>query len=287
MSVVQRVWDTIDAGFVTWTTHAPDLDGVAYPGSGVFGANTSDYTVVSDTRRQSVGVATGLDVKRSPVGLWLFDGDKTDSSGNGLDLVVDTGTEQYGPAAADGKKALYCDGSTILYRSVNDASLELLADVTYMAMVKPTIVHSPAGVVCSFRAGGETEAANAIGPEIVLDSNNTLSVFWEYGAGVNETFIWTDVVVPPYQWSHIAVVRDDSAQTVTAYLNGYQVSSPWNYTNSPTGGTIAQLGVGGSWDVNSNFFSGYISSLAIVPAALTSSQVFEDALLTLPPARRL
>ena len=42
-----RVFDAIDADLVEWNSQPdPDPTGATYPGSGVFGVNTSDYTVV-------------------------------------------------------------------------------------------------------------------------------------------------------------------------------------------------------------------------------------------------
>jgi hypothetical protein len=42
-----RVFDAIDADFVEWdTAPAPDPTGIQYTGSGTFGIDTSDYTVL-------------------------------------------------------------------------------------------------------------------------------------------------------------------------------------------------------------------------------------------------
>lgn len=44
MSYINRVEDSVAGALVTWTTDAPDTTGVSYPGPGVFGVDTSDYT---------------------------------------------------------------------------------------------------------------------------------------------------------------------------------------------------------------------------------------------------
>lgn len=44
-TVVNRVWDTVAAGFVRWVTSAIDSAGAFYPGPGTFGVDTSDYVV--------------------------------------------------------------------------------------------------------------------------------------------------------------------------------------------------------------------------------------------------
>jgi hypothetical protein len=42
---VNRVYDTVAGGFVTWVSATPDIAGLSYPGPGVWGVNTSDYCV--------------------------------------------------------------------------------------------------------------------------------------------------------------------------------------------------------------------------------------------------
>jgi len=46
------VWDTVASAYVTWLTYSIDSGGQRYPGPGVFGVNTSDYSVqtISYTR---------------------------------------------------------------------------------------------------------------------------------------------------------------------------------------------------------------------------------------------
>lgn len=44
-TVVNRVWDTVAAGFVRWVTDNIDSSGTQYPGPGTFGVHTSDYMV--------------------------------------------------------------------------------------------------------------------------------------------------------------------------------------------------------------------------------------------------
>lgn len=46
---LNRVWDTVAGGFVSWRSLAPDTTGERYPGPGVFGVSTSDYVVERTT----------------------------------------------------------------------------------------------------------------------------------------------------------------------------------------------------------------------------------------------
>lgn len=45
MLVTNRVWYTPGGYEVRWQTATPDTGGVSYPGPGVFGIDTTNYTV--------------------------------------------------------------------------------------------------------------------------------------------------------------------------------------------------------------------------------------------------
>lgn len=47
--VLQRVFDTVDGGFVSWETEGSDTAGTYYPGAGTWGVHTSNYTILSVT----------------------------------------------------------------------------------------------------------------------------------------------------------------------------------------------------------------------------------------------
>lgn len=40
---INRVYDTIKGDFVLWTTFGPDIEGVNYPGPGIFQTQTNNY----------------------------------------------------------------------------------------------------------------------------------------------------------------------------------------------------------------------------------------------------
>jgi hypothetical protein len=46
-SYVNKVWDTVAGDWVRWQTEFEDVNGVQYPGPGLFGVNTSMYRVES------------------------------------------------------------------------------------------------------------------------------------------------------------------------------------------------------------------------------------------------
>lgn len=282
MSVLNRAWDPVD-GLVTWKTLVPDVDGAEYPGTTAF-SGTSDYCVMRDTRVAGPVEAQPLNREHSPSALWLLNRSLLDSSGAGLTMSVDTGEALYGPGPAPGTRALVLDGASIMARASHDASLLILGDVTLEALIYPFDRGAGFRDVMEFAGGPVDDEPNNSAWQMGLNgtSNNP---WWahEYGAGNNETHIWTDVTIPPHRWTHLTMVRDDTAKSLTPYVNGYQASAPINYTNSATGATTSRASIGGFWPANIQFFYGMVASAKVVPAALTAAQVLAEARLCVPP----
>lgn len=46
-TTVQKVWDTVAGDWVLWATEGIDFNGGSYPGPGVWGAQTSDFRVLT------------------------------------------------------------------------------------------------------------------------------------------------------------------------------------------------------------------------------------------------
>jgi hypothetical protein len=46
---INKAWDTAKGGWVFWSTEFEDVDGLQYPGPGIFGVHTSRYRVESIT----------------------------------------------------------------------------------------------------------------------------------------------------------------------------------------------------------------------------------------------
>lgn len=288
MSTLNRVWDPTAGALVTWRTQSPDAIGAEYPGPDAF-ANTSDFTVVRDTQQASPLDAEPLDLRHAPEGLWWLDGDRTDKSGNGITLAVGHGIEQYGPGPVPGRRAAYFNATTIFDRASHDAPLLLLGDATFEALVYP-ISYPTFQIIFGFE---ETEIGS-------LEANNTAYVWYlnstgnpgythHNGARNLNNFEWTSTVIPLFAWTHLAMVRDDTAKTVTLYINGYADATVYTYTNSPTGGTNSKLEIGGdsfSSGSPSVMWDGFISTPKISPAILTAAQVLANARIALPPGMR-
>ena len=221
-----------------------------------------------------------LDTTHDPVGLWLLDGDITDSSGNGLDLTA-KGTASY-YIKAGGREWYVLDGDQGLEDDSQAAALEITGSMTvqFTAM----IMHSPlsAEYIVSHATTGETEDTNilyAVAP--ATNAGNTWTWVHEYSAGANENKSLSTTGVPNIdkilgQWHHWAFVRDVTANTITMYMDGAEmVSTP--YTNEASGGTSGKFSIGryagGSFEVTRMA----IGNVKIVDSALTAAQLRTEA----------
>jgi hypothetical protein len=133
----------------------------------------------------------------------------------------------------------------------------------------------------------DTDPANNSAWYIGLESNNELRWLHEYGSGNNAIQIYDDAICPAGLWTHFAFVRDDSASTVTLYVNGHAVPTVYNYgANSATGGSAARLSFGGFWQSDVDFFRGHLAALKVIPSTITAAQALAEAQLVLPPQVR-
>ena len=124
------------------------------------------------------------DLTYAPVALWQFNGDLTDSSGNGLTLSVEAGTLWYADLAR-GVKGIYFDGSTRLTRGVWDSVLAISGDLTIEMIVRFQSLSASDSYLASFGASGETFGVNALYEFILLANRAGIMLLAENGAGSN------------------------------------------------------------------------------------------------------
>ena len=277
MNTINRVWDTVAAGFVFWVTGEPDPTGAAYPGPGTFGAQTSDYCVLRDGQQQPPLEGRLHDRNPTPVFLAQLNGNRDATVGG--NLTIGTGTEQYGRGHTSITRAAFFDGATD-FRSATPAAA-LTGDVSYEMIVQPSVYQTVAAILFAYQTSGETEPTNALWSIALEGGTNRLLYIHEYGPGNNELSFFEEVLEPG-AWYHLAVTRDATANDVIVYVNGRAVGT-FNYTNDATGGGSASVRIGG---VTPNFFEGYLSTCKVVAGVLTPAQVMRNAKLTLPIAVR-
>lgn len=211
----------------------------------------------------------GHDLRRNPVGLWQFGhGSLADSSDNGFDLTVETGTERYAYLTPTLGGFLF-DGSTSLWYDVSESKLRITGDMTFQCLwVMHAVVNNAA--LISHEASGELEAQNSL----YLFGTQTYPAwqfFTESGAGVNSSHTGTFGHWVIGQLTHITVTR--TSNVVRLYLNGRQHGTASSALTTPTGGSDGRLRIGSSLTTR---VSGVMASAALIDSALSSDEIVSD-----------
>jgi len=203
-----------------------------------------------------------LDTTYSPVGLWLFDNNLNDSSGNGFNLSLAS------PAYATTKDGILGIYSGTRCTRGHETALTITGAMTVECIA--TIRGSIDFVLVSYIATGETEATNAL-YQIVYVANGSIQIFWERGAGSDVSIISPTGVIPNSCPHHLVITRSgDATSSVNFYVNGVNKGSGSGLL--PTGGSSSTLWVMGSAAASAP--AGIIlSTLKILDIELTPDQV--------------
>lgn len=242
----------------------------------------------------SFGGATGLigirdpkalDTTYNPVGLWLFNGNLTDSGSSGENLTVDNGTIQYSSSHEHGKQAIRFRDNQLRVRGGTPASSPLIVvgDITVQAvfMMDTTVGIDTFGtnILAFGSAGGSgAEVNNDLYSLAVADVTGEMvpKWTWEYGAGNRETMQPVGYNLSLGQWYHMVGVRETEGGglcTGRLYINGQLVLETPNL-NEATGGGSSRLYLGR--DPNNaglGWLGGMCSSAKVVNRALTSREI--------------
>lgn len=214
------------------------------------------------------------DTTHSPVGLWQFDGDLSDDSGNSLDLSVASGTAVY--TSIGGIRFFYFDGSTYLSR-VAAAGLQITGALTIEAIVcmRRGADDATNEYILSCGDNGETEITNTLYSVRTGNSTAEIQVFHEYGAGTNALHAFDNATIPDSAPCHLAVTRASNGTTYKLYIDGVLLDTE-EATSAPTGGGDAFLTVGAQ-ETGTSLAKMHIASLKIINSELTAAQVLAEA----------
>ena len=168
---------------------------------------------------------------------------------------------------------LQLDGTNDYVEMGRGASNELAitGNVTVEAWVNLADFKSQQNIIAQFAGPSENVADNIL-YGLRIDGNGDLVYFHEYAGAANEVLTF-DANLTTGTWAHVAVVRDVSGNTVTAYVNGNAQS----YTNDPTSGGSSTLTVGEDNSSSSGIYTkGAIDDLRIWNTARTADQVKDN-----------
>lgn len=274
MTVLMRALN-LSGSFITWTSSVADYEGTYAPES----IQSNSAIIVADTGGTTPTPIQKLGLEYSPAGLWLFDGNLNDSSGNGLNL---TGSPSYTTVERD-KQIGAIFGTTPWTRPSRDAALSIMGALTIEAVVTLAFSSSTTMTICSIGNTGETEADNSayyamIGSSMLGPSNQKMTLLWESDAGVNRSVTSATEVVPVGIPCHLVWTRSaDAMAVVNMYVNGVNVHN--GSAVAATGGTAATclLRVGSTSAISDLLGRGSVlTSLKIIAAELTPAQVVAE-----------
>jgi hypothetical protein len=210
------------------------------------------------------------------VGLWNFQDNLNDSSGNGFNL---SGTP-FAYTAQDnffGKGVVCRGGLDYFTRSSRDALLAIIDGITIEGIILINTYDSRIGSpICSLgKSVDETEAGNIC--YYVYLKDNVLNFQWEYGAGINADTV-NSTACPINMPFYFTITRDNnSVASVNFYINAQKTG--FGSDNKATGGTDSQckLLVGSNINASHTIPMGsIIYSLKIIPSELTHNQIKEE-----------
>lgn len=203
--------------------------------------------------------------------LYDFEGDFTDSSGNGIDLTLQGGgaslftTEQ-------GLQMGRIAGSGVYLQSATAAALQLTGAMSvWMICFYPTVPNAGGTILCSYRsinAFPQDLAHNRLYELQVLDDTGRLRYNCERDAGTDHVAVFSTAIIPQ-EMMFISWSRDGSGDT-TFFVNGVQYgpvsTSP---SGLPNGGTSTdnRLVVGSDPDFGTTDI--FVGGLAIADALHT------------------
>lgn len=199
-------------------------------------------------------------------GLWHFEGNADDTSGNGNNGTVNGATLVTGKV---GSQAYQFDGSNDYITAPSASSLQIAGDISISAWIKVDS-YSQYESIIQYSNSGESEANNHLYNVTWANAGGDIRLFWEYGGGSN---VITDfnTNLNTGQWYHIVVVRDASEKQARLYVDGTLFDSK-TYSNNPTGGTTSQLWIGTDGG-SGGYFDGTIDEVAIWSRAISDSEV--------------
>jgi len=195
------------------------------------------------------------------VGLWHFEGNANDTSGEGNNGTVTNAVQSTGKV---GSNAYVFDGDDDYIEVANDSSIQTLSALTISAWVKPTNVGDTYQRVVDKSTGNN----GAGGYSLWVKSTNGLIGFALSGSSADN--LYSSTALSASTWYHIVASTDGSTKRI--YINGVEDASDAGAGATPSSST-ANLRIGGSAGVASREFAGDIDEVAIWNRALRADEI--------------
>lgn len=240
-------------------------------------SNTDGYWAAKPTTN-TYFYAQPHDTTFNPIALYQFNGNLNDSSGNSRTLTLSAGTALYTDVAPQ-LKGFFFNGATKLTQT--NSAFQIAGDITFECIMSLHNTNN-GGILIASGDSGETQTTNYLyqlnfgggGP-----TGQLLSLFWEFGAGNNVTYTFSDAPFNINEPFHFALVRQSAV--LTMYINGRQVGASSGSLTPPDGAPGTQTLAIGADISNTAFLIGTVASLKVIGRALTQSEVASEFQRTL------
>lgn len=214
----------------------------------------------------------------SPVCLYNFQNDLTDSSGNGLDLVNNSsiasfrmlgmqtdGTPIYGVTAS---------ATGFLKRNTHDSSLTITGDITVQIIVAYTAFATASSTAewIAFEGGDETSANNYLWA--IIQNSGSPEAYWEHGSGTDVTYTpltgnaglrFAGIGENPVYWAWTR-----TSGVVQMYCDGKPWGGPSGALTAPDGGSTSTLRFFNKGSVGEYILGAKVSASALSAADIAS-----------------
>lgn len=228
--IMQAVSST-DGLLKGWQSPTADFIAAGFPGPG----SATHVAVAGRTLSAGAGVSISKfpnDV--SAFARWNFEGDGTDSSGNGRDLTLATGTFIDIYPGFPGLHGVV----TAPEATRNDQNFRLPGDITIISMFQANAYVSTE--IIAFSASGSAQSQNyqyQLGAYV----SQKLQYFSEHGSNLTTTLAGTQLL--PYIHNLVQVAMRRSGQKIQFWINGLKSGAESAAQTTPDGGTTATLNV--------------------------------------------
>jgi len=215
------------------------------------------------------------DTTLAPVGLFDFNGDGLDASGNGYDLTI-TNALNFVPGLIPGTRMLQLGPG---YARRTEPAWAFTGAMSFGLILLPQDFNTSPTTqyILQFGASGETEDTNYLyGLRISYPGKNVYD-FTEHGAGVNETTTFAPANTTLFGTNRPMVLHyvRTAAGDLTLYVDGYAMMTA-TIANMPTGGGTGALSLGANIGASATFES-YCAGLKIFDFDLSPAQVASEA----------
>ncbi|WP_425389492.1 LamG-like jellyroll fold domain-containing protein [Ekhidna sp.] len=183
---------------------------------------------------------------------------------NGFEDATSESSVEFGYNAAFPGNSLDFDGSDDFIDVPSPDQLRLATDLTVSAWVN---IASGASGDMDLIGFGQTANNRAYAISLVDNADGTFSVKYlhEYNSGLIQEYTFSNVLSTNF-WYHIALSRDNTANTVELYVNGV-TNDVFNYTNDPNNLSVSNpFVIGGT---SGAYYEGQLDAIRIWDIAKT------------------